>query len=304
MAQSTIQTVALFGASGNLGKPLLAALLDDGYTVTVIARTSSKATYPEKVVVKNVSDAFSKDEVKAAISGQDAVIVAFAHAGNGHHRTIMDAAAEAGVKHFIPNYWSTNAELQIARDASERQRSMDEDIDYLRTMENKLPWTAIVTGIWFDLAFSRGLLGFNLRDESVEIWDEGDATFSASTMIDVVKATIAVLKHSEAVQNQFVYVAGFSTSQNELMRVVESISGQKWNVKHVKGADKVREARATIEGGAKGIPWLIAQGTLAVSALYGGEKYQSDFERYGRSSNAIVGLKTGSVTEAVRAHMG
>lgn len=85
-------------------------------------------------------------------SGQDAVVLAMSHAGNEHHRTLMDAVAEAGVKHLIPNHWSSNAELPIVRQLSSRSDSLDADIEYLRTKEaSGMAWTAIVTGIFFDL---------------------------------------------------------------------------------------------------------------------------------------------------------
>lgn len=141
-------------ASGKLGRFILDALLrQDGFSVTVIARESSKANYNDGATVVRVSDAYPKDEMLAAFHGQDAVIVMFPFLSNGeHHRKIMDAAAEASVKHFIPNHWSSNAELPSVREGSERTDALDKDIEYLRTKEDSgMIWTAIIPGIFFDM---------------------------------------------------------------------------------------------------------------------------------------------------------
>lgn len=48
-----------------------------------------------------VLDTFPKDELVSIFSGQDAVILAMNHAAIEYRRTLIDAAAEAGVKHLI-----------------------------------------------------------------------------------------------------------------------------------------------------------------------------------------------------------
>lgn len=140
-------------ASGKLGRPLLAALLDQPqFQVTVVARESSQASYDTRAFIVKISDDFKQDELVATFKGHDSVILAMAHAGNAHHRKLIDAAVEANVKHLIPNHWSSNAEQPQLRELSERQGALEEDIEYLRTKEGTgLTWTAIVTGIFFDL---------------------------------------------------------------------------------------------------------------------------------------------------------
>lgn len=299
MAPVVLRRVALFGASGKIGKPILAALLKTEFEVTIIARASSKGVYDIPVTLKQVSDNYNQDEITTALEGQDAVIIAFAHAGNAHHRTIMDAAADAGVKHIVPNHWGSNAELSIIHEVSDRAKALDRDVDYLRQRQDRSSWTAIVPGIFFDSAFPNSLLGFNLQNKTVEVWDSGNATFSASTHDDIANATIAVLKNPEAVKNQYAYTSSFSTSQNQLLDVVQKLTGRTWTVKTVISAEKVKEARETIVNGAQGMPWLMAQGTLAASCLFGGEQYQADFDRAGRSANAVLGLKASNVVDSV-----
>lgn len=151
-----------------------------------------------------------------------------------------------------------------------------------------------------DSAFPYGLLGFDLRNQKAQIWDEGKASFSASTNEDIAAATIAVLKQPSLVRNSYVYVSSFETTQNQLLSCVEEVSGQRWTTEKVETVEKVKQANDTIASGAQGMQWMMAQGTLAASALFGGEKYQSDFVTSGRTSNPLLGLQSRDIGETVK----
>lgn len=285
-----------------MGSHLLAELTSHAdFSVTVVARQSSKVMYNSDVKVKRVSDALEKTELIDIFKGKDAVVVSLAHSANhDHHRTIMDAAAEAGVKHFIPNHWGSNAELPIIVNGSERSKALYDDIQYLRSKESSgMMWTAIIPGIFFDMAFINGLLGVHISTKNAEIWNDGQASFSASTTDDIAKATAAVISHPDVVKNQYAYTSSFELTQNELLEVSRSLCGGDWDVTYVKGKDKVDEAKATIASGEQGIQWLKAQGALACAALFGGEDYQSDFVKSGRSSNLALGLRQKQLRDAV-----
>lgn len=99
------------------------------------------------------------------------------------------------------------------------------------------------------------------------------------------------------------YISSFETTQNKLLACAEGVSGQKWDKEEVTRAEKVKQANDTIASGAKGMQWLMAQGTLAAAALFGDEKYQADFVRSGRSSNQLLGLKSHDVEESVKVFM-
>ncbi len=68
--------IALIGATGFVGKPVLAELLKRGHDVTVVARDPSKLTpHPSLTVV--TGDAFEEKSIAAAVEGHDAVVSAF-----------------------------------------------------------------------------------------------------------------------------------------------------------------------------------------------------------------------------------
>ena len=68
--------VALIGATGFVGAPVLAELLSRGHTVTVLARNPGKlSAQPGLTVV--AADALDPAQVAAAVAGHDAVVSAY-----------------------------------------------------------------------------------------------------------------------------------------------------------------------------------------------------------------------------------
>jgi uncharacterized protein YbjT (DUF2867 family) len=99
-----IKNVLIAGASGSVGTPILTALLaDPSFTVTILSRASSRATFPPNIPVIKVSDAFTVSELTTAFKNQDAVVVALttssvtADGRDGLAFRIIDAAVAAGV---------------------------------------------------------------------------------------------------------------------------------------------------------------------------------------------------------------
>jgi hypothetical protein len=87
-------------ASGNVGKPILKALLDAGqFEVTVLSRKASNATFPTGAKV--VKTDFSADSLADLFRGQDAVVSAIPSQVGKEQIKFIDAALEAGVKRFI-----------------------------------------------------------------------------------------------------------------------------------------------------------------------------------------------------------
>jgi hypothetical protein len=87
-------------ASGNVGKPILKALLDAGqFELTVLSRKESNATFPTGAKV--VKTDFSADSLADLFRGQDVVISAVTTQAVDEQIKFIDAALKAGVKRFI-----------------------------------------------------------------------------------------------------------------------------------------------------------------------------------------------------------
>jgi len=68
--------VALIGATGFVGAPVLAELLSRGHVVTVLARNPGKLT-PQPGLTVIAADALDAAQVAAAVAGHDAVVSAY-----------------------------------------------------------------------------------------------------------------------------------------------------------------------------------------------------------------------------------
>ncbi|CAM4170200.1 NAD(P)-dependent oxidoreductase [Lacicoccus alkaliphilus] len=66
--------IIVFGATGGVGRSVVEQALEKGFDVTAFARTPSKLDVSDEQLTIIRGDAFNKDEVAAAIAGNDAVV--------------------------------------------------------------------------------------------------------------------------------------------------------------------------------------------------------------------------------------
>lgn len=110
---------------------------------------------------------------------------------------------------------------------------------------------------------------------------------------------MAVLHNPAITANQIVYTASCETSQNEILACLEGVTGEKWKVNMVDSEQKIEEAKATLASGASGFNSLMAHGMLSLAAMYGGEKYGSDFAKKGILWNEKLGLRREKLEDVV-----
>lgn len=148
-----IKNVAIIGASGNLGPSILNALLAEGsFTVTVLSRLKSKATFPDSVRV--IKTDFSDASLIKDFAGQDAVISTVGSEAVASQTRYIDAAIAAGVKRFIPSEFGSDGSdpkaLEIAPIFAPK-------LKVLRYLEEKasetFSYTAVITGPFFDWVY-------------------------------------------------------------------------------------------------------------------------------------------------------
>lgn len=151
---SSIRNVIIIGAGGNLGPTILSAL-DTGphFTVSVLARHSSKSTFPSHVKVHRIGDDYPEAELLEAFKGQDAVVSTIATASTVRQRAIVDTAIKAGVRRFVPSEFGSDTQNQKAVAILPQYfKGKVETVEYLKEKEKEgLTWTAFVTGPFFEL---------------------------------------------------------------------------------------------------------------------------------------------------------
>lgn len=146
-------------ASGNLGRPIVKALLDAGeFYVTAVSRTTSSATFPASVRVVRV-DFLAQDDLEGAFLGQDAVFSVSAPSSSlVDQKRIIDAAIAMGVRRFIPSNFGADlhnpntAALPLFRDKIAIHKYLEEKTVSVPGFS----WTTIYTGPFLDWGLHSG----------------------------------------------------------------------------------------------------------------------------------------------------
>lgn len=90
--------------------------------------------------------------------------------------------------------------------------------------------------------FSGGLLGFDVNNKTINIFDSGNEPFSPSSLGFVGKSVASVLKNPADTANKYINVASFTTTQRELLKIVEEETGSTFAVNNVKTSDLEKTA--------------------------------------------------------------
>jgi hypothetical protein len=223
-------------------------LKESSFNVTVLSRSDSSATFPSgvKVIRANYD---SPNALKDAFTGQDVVVSLVGGSVLGDQEKFINAAIAAGVKRFVPSEFGSDTNGVRNREVVPIFDAKFGTVNYLKGKEGEISWTAIITGPFFDWAMKVGFNGFNLADKSVTIFDGGNTKFSATNLHTIGVALIKALEKPEESKNQYIYLGGFNTTQNEILGLAEKITGAKWTVKHVVSKEHLANGRAKVEKG-------------------------------------------------------
>lgn len=276
-----IRTVALAGASGNLGPAILAQLLEAKYIVTVLTREGSKSTFPPFVNVVPV-DYDSVDSLAAALKGQDALVATLASVALDVQIRLVDAAVIAGVKRFIPSEFGSYNRNALARQLPVYAEKLKVQ-EYLETKakESGMTYTYVFNGAFFDWGLKVGFL------LSKDFYDGGDRPFSVTTLSTIGMAVVGVLKHPEETKDRGVFVHDAVVTQRQLARVADKVTGRKdWESSAESVSTETLEKKAYAELGKEKPDFRTAMVSFIVRAMYA-EGYGGKFERV---DNEMLGL--------------
>ena len=294
MSATTYKNVLLVGASGFLGKNILAALLaDSAFNITVLSRASSTATFPSNVKTIKV-DYSDKAAVTKALVGQDIAISAVGVGGivDNFDETLIEAAIEAGVKWVIPNEFTADISHPFAAPLP-IYASKIAIVELLKKHQTHLSHTLITTGGFLDWGFDNGFLGFDITNRMVTLYDEGKHLFSGTTVPNIGKAVAAVIRHPELTLNKRIYIADVTFTQQQALTLFEKHTGTKWTVKHISSKDSLNSGEEYLKKGDinKGYSGYL------MAVAYNGQG-ASNFE--GKTSNKALGVETYPLEQIVK----
>ncbi|KKZ68496.1 hypothetical protein EMCG_05855 [[Emmonsia] crescens] len=278
-----IKTVMLIGAGGNLGPPVLDEFLKSTFDITVLAREASTSIYPTNTKV--VKSDFSAHSLTEIFKDQDAVISIVGPSAFAEQKKIVDAAIAAGVKIFIPSEYGNDTKNPKVLEIAPLLAGKRALVEYLESQQDKITWTALITGPFADWGITHHFLQYDILRKSAIVWDDGNVPVSQSTQQQVGRALVAILEHPSETANHYVYVSSYTVTANEILTALEKATGSKWKVENINLEQTLSEAKEKVS---KGEIDLGVTRDLIRAACYTKEAY-CDFRKF--LWNDRLGLK-------------
>ncbi|KAJ3527045.1 hypothetical protein NM208_g10903 [Fusarium decemcellulare] len=235
MAQVQGRKIAIVGASGNLGSPMLATLLANGaHTITAVKRPESTSSFPSEVIVKagNLEDEAFLTEV---FKGQDAVILA---PPLSYVISIQDPAVRAAAKAGVPTLSPQNTIRDL--------------IDELSVSS----WISITVGAWLDVNLSNGLWRIDAKARKASMYRGADGRVSTSSVAHAGQAVAAVLSLPESdlarYKKQAVYTPSFHITHREMLDAVQratKTTDADWDITYRDANEALKEYNEAIGQG-------------------------------------------------------
>ncbi|KAH7025059.1 uncharacterized protein B0I36DRAFT_366955 [Microdochium trichocladiopsis] len=300
------RSIALVGAGGHIGKPILDALLALGiHDITILTRPDSASTAPANVKVHQTNYTTTEEPALVEIlSTIDVLIVAVAFTAYAVQTPLFRAAAAAGVKYILPCEFGgdPNAKLRQHLDVISEK-------DQYRALVEELgvsSWIGVVCGPWFEFTIQMGGLGVDVRSKTASLLGSEDKGFG------VQKASVTTFKRTgemvagllslpeeklAAYKNRWVFFSSFTISQQELLDSVKRVTGSgegQWTIKEWTVEELLATSKQKMQE-----QETFMEGRLMMLQLVFGEGLGGDFSAKVLDSEEL-GLQPEDLDEVVR----
>lgn len=270
---------------------MLNALIKSGkFSVTVIKRPSSTASYPDSVKVQE-ADLSSLDSVTAAFKGQDAVVSTVGSAGVAGQELLISAAVAANVKRFLPSDYGCDLnnpkaaalpvfKLKIATHKALREAAASKP-------DGEFTYTLVCNNAFLDWGLEKNFL-LNWKESKPKLFDGGNSVFSATTLDTVGQAIVGVLTHPAETKNRFVYIKDIDISQKQLLAMAKKVSdpGKTWEEPIL--LDTAELVKSSYESLAKGQVTPPVMFNFLFRIIFGPAEYGGHFAE---TDNELLGIK-------------
>ncbi|KAL6837259.1 NAD(P)-binding protein [Trichoderma camerunense] len=280
--------VAVAGATGDLGVPIVNALLAAGYRVTALTRegsnNASKLPANSNLSITEV-DYSSVPSLTTALRDHTVVVSTLTSTFVDDQNPLIDGTIAAGVTRFIPSEFGSDV-THPKRNALPSFEGKVKTHEYLKLAAAKNPgftYTVICTGAFLDW----GLHGFliNVPEHTATIYNGGNIPCSATNLDTIGKAIVGVIQHLPETANRPVYIQDTVFTQNQLIQYAQEKDGIPWKLTHKSTEQMYADSMAEIAKGNN--DWLVLQ-DFVFSACFG-EGYGSDFSHL--LDNELLGVK-------------
>jgi hypothetical protein len=284
-----------------MGSYILQSLLSNPkkHSITILTRPESSSTFPSGTKVLKV-DYSSPSSITTALQSIDFLIITLAVTAPADlHPRIVNAAAAAGVKYIMPNYFG------YALSSSTSHRTPDPILDsFERSVTDVrvagLKFIALACGFWYEWSLGMGSqwYGFDIANRRVTFYDDGKKKINTSTWGLCGDAVAAILEGDvEVWADRAVHVSSFLVSQRDMLDSLNRVLGTEdadWEIEYQDTKGRVEEGmRELQEGNRLGF----------AKAMYAKTFYKDgrgDFETELGLDNGKLGLKEETLDEATR----
>jgi len=228
-------TVAIIGATGNVGTPLIKTLLSKEYhpekvaKVLFFSRDPASAKAKELVAlgaeaVQSAGNSISADQLK----GVDVLVAATPTSLTTEDKNAFaKAAVDAGVKvYFAPEYGSDTSFSKVKHTFfTDRQRHLE---DARKIGQGRLKVIALSTGAFLEYLLSP-FFGIDIKNKVSEAWGSPDVKMSTTAINDIAHAiaqTAVLAANDPNSVPDDIRIQGDVTSHQEVADLVSKESGE------------------------------------------------------------------------------
>ncbi|KAJ5225996.1 NAD(P)-binding protein [Penicillium chermesinum] len=238
-----VSHVAIAGATGNLGFPILNAILEAGCRVTVLPRIggNSSELKPHPNLTIKEADFLFTSSLTLALDGVEVVVPCLATLATGAQNPLINAAVAAGVTRFILAEFGMNSTnpYRMALPVCEPKVAT---YKYLLASSEASPhftFTGIANGLFLDWCLQAGII-LDLKHRSATLYNGGDVPFTTTTLADVARGVLGVIEHLHETKNQKVYIQSAGVTPNQLIGYAKEYDGGNWTTM-VKSTEILRQ---------------------------------------------------------------
>jgi hypothetical protein len=183
-----------------------------------------------KIVIGDLAG--SVEDLTKIVTGYDIVISAIDARHQHDQIRLVEAAAKALIKRFVPCGFTT-----ICPPGSGVMKIRDDKEDvYQRIWYHHLPYTIIDVGYWYQISWPRlpsGRADYAVLMPNTTIYGDGNAPNILTDKRDIGRFVAHIIK-DERTLNQKVFACGEVLSQNEIWSLIEKKSGERIDSTHVR----------------------------------------------------------------------
>lgn len=259
MPTTHITSVAIVGASGNIGSSIVRSLLSspNAPSITALTRPTSTSSFPPSIRTISVSYDDHASLV-SALRGHSALIITlgFAVPLETQH-ALIDAAAEAGVAYILPCEFGSDTDDTKLGDAVPMLPAKKAVRTYIEKV-GRSSWIGFVNNPWTDYSLMAGMFGIDIASRHATLYHSGgkDVAFNTTTLAQAGRGIAGLLCLPEeklaTYANKMVYVKSFCVTPRELLDAVQKATGtsdEDWTVERRDVKERMKEGGEKLQKG-------------------------------------------------------